>query len=89
LEQIVLTITVYGDYAQITQYLNELESMDRALVVEGLSLAPGDPPRPEGAPTVDERDRWKTLSATITARVFMAPPVAVVPTTPPANAAKS
>jgi Tfp pilus assembly protein PilO len=88
LEQIVLTIVVYGDYSKILQYLHELESMDRALVVEGLSVAPGDPPQPEGAPTVDERDRWRTLSGTITARVFVAPPVAAVSAAPPNGQAK-
>ncbi len=49
LQQVPLTLTVNGDYANIQQFLAGLEDLTRATVVDGISLQPGAPLLAAGA----------------------------------------
>ncbi|HYO44365.1 MAG TPA: type 4a pilus biogenesis protein PilO, partial [Candidatus Limnocylindrales bacterium] len=60
-----LSIAVCGDFAQIRNYLGELESMRRVVAVSGLSISKG---------TCGETEA-EGLQAQITASAFTMPPV--------------
>jgi Tfp pilus assembly protein PilO len=60
-----LSIAVCGDFAQIRNYLGELESMRRVVAVSGLSISKGTCGQSE----------VEGLQAQITASAFTMPPV--------------
>ncbi len=76
LAQIPVSIQVQGTYFNVEQFFNAVESMPRAMLVTGVSMAPlagaGTTP-PPGQKAVAPG----SLTATVTARVFMAPTVAL------------
>ena len=72
LEQIAVTLSVTGSYFNVEQFVSNLEELQRAMIVDGWSLAPGGK-----APTADGKSGASdSLSAQVNARVFMAPPAA-------------
>ncbi len=76
LAQIPVSIQIQGTYFNVEQFFNAVESLSRAMLVTGVSMSPmagagataaaGQKAIPAG-----------TLTATVTARVFMAPTVAL------------
>jgi len=80
LEQVPVTVSVTGTYFNIEQFVSNLEGLQRAIIVDGWSLAPGSNGSGAGASTVAAAT--DQLTAQIQARVFMAPGSATaVPTT--------
>jgi Tfp pilus assembly protein PilO len=71
LQAIGLNVNVVGGYFQVEQFLDGLESLQRAFKVSGFTLAPGtNPVKPAaGQATVDS---GRVLNATVTGQVFMA-----------------
>lgn len=77
---IPLAIQVTGNYSQVSQFLSEIESLPRALLVGGFSIVPGD-----NGPTAKKADAASaviddTLTISLTGQVFMTTTVAA-PTT--------
>jgi type IV pilus assembly protein PilO len=73
LKAIDLAIAVVGGYFQVEQFMDQLESLTRAVKVKTLGLAPGtNPVTPQNGSVALESSPNKTLAATITATVFMA-----------------
>ena len=64
-QSVGLSIAVCGDFAQIRNYLGELESMRRVVAVSGLSISKGTCGKSEA----------EALQAQITASAFTMPPV--------------
>jgi type IV pilus assembly protein PilO len=77
LAQIPVAIQVQGTYFNIEQFFDAVESLSRAMLVTGITMAPvpgaGAVATSPGAKVVPAG----TMTATITARVFMAPTVAL------------
>ena len=83
LAQVPVAIKVAGKYSQISQFLAEVEGLQRAFLVNGLKIAPGARVGvPSGA--VDEG----TLRAELSGQMYMTtkPPAPVTPVAPPADA---
>lgn len=85
LSAIAISIQVTGGFAEVEQYVAELEELPRALRITGLSVAPGGGGADGGAAAADGR----SLVSTITGSVFLAPataaaPVAAAPAVPAA-----
>lgn len=80
LAQVPVNIKVAGKYAQISQFVAEVEALQRAFKVEGLKIAPGSRVGPAGA--VDDG----TLRAELSGVMYMttAAPQPVTPVAPPA-----
>ncbi len=71
LQSIGLSLNVVGGYFQVEQFLDSIESLERALKVTGLTLAPGaNPVKVVGSSAA--LDTGKSLSATITSQVYLA-----------------
>jgi type IV pilus assembly protein PilO len=74
LEQVPVTLSVTGTYFNIEQFVSNLEGLQRAIIVDGWSMAPGAKggaaaaPGAPAAPAATDQ-----LTAQIQARVFMAP----------------
>ena len=76
LSSIPVTIQVVGDYFAVQQFLSKLEAEQRITVVSALRLKPGQLPQPQvtAASTASRTGAdWRTLEATITAAIFIAP----------------
>jgi Tfp pilus assembly protein PilO len=82
--QMPITITVTGNYSQVSQFLSEIENLPRALLVSGFSITPGD-----NGPTAKQVSEAASassdvLTVALTGQLFMttkpaAAPVAVKP----------
>jgi Tfp pilus assembly protein PilO len=73
---------VVGSYFQVEQFLDRVESLNRAMKVTGLTVAPGvSPLSPQVAVGAPSLDTGKSLSATITGVVYMASGRSVAATT--------
>lgn len=74
LTSIPLTINVVGGYFQVEQFFDRLENLARATKVTGFTLAPGgNPMKPvTDAAAASAADTGKSLSANVTANVYMA-----------------
>jgi Tfp pilus assembly protein PilO len=70
LQSISLQVNVVGGYFQVEQFLDQLESLTRALKVSAFTLAPGANPL---KPTAATSGAPSTLTTTITGTVYMAP----------------
>jgi Tfp pilus assembly protein PilO len=85
LKQISLALNVVGGYFQVEQFLDKVESLSRAMKVKTMALAPGTNPVVPGSAAGAEGSPDKTLSATISAMVYMAPGrTTLAPATAPA-----
>ncbi len=86
LAQIPVSIQVRGTYFNVEQFFNAVESLSRAMLVTGLSMAPI---ASSGAPTQAGQKAIApgSLTATVTAKVFMAPTVALPTAAKPAASA--
>lgn len=74
LEQVPVTLSVTGTYFNIEQFVSNLEGLQRAIIVDGWSMAPGGKGGAAGAPSAPAAaTATDQLTAQITARVFMAP----------------
>jgi hypothetical protein len=84
LSSISVTFNIVGNYFAVQAFLKQLESSPRATVVSTINLGPGALPRGAGAKGAVPPG-WQTLSAQITATVFMSnvPPTAAI--VPPAT----
>lgn len=71
LTTIPMSLNVVGGYFQVEQFLDKLENLARAAKVTALSLAPGANPLKTGTAGAAV-DTGKTLTATVTANVYMA-----------------
>jgi hypothetical protein len=94
LTAIQVSINVVGEYYDIQQFLSSLEDTTRATIVSSVDLQPGQLPQPQGGPGSGSAanstgSKWTTLSATITASVFMSatPASSATPVAPAAPAA--
>ena len=69
LQSLPMTLNVVGGYFQVAEFLDRLESLQRAFKVTGFNLAPGLNPVKQAAsqPSIDT---GKSLTATITGMVF-------------------
>lgn len=84
LNAIPLTLNVVGGYFQIEQFFDRVESLTRAMKVNGFTLAPGSNPVKKTVGAVV--DDGRTLGANITANVYMASGrMIAVPTAPVAG----
>jgi type IV pilus assembly protein PilO len=85
--QIPVSVQVAGSYAQISQFLSEVEGLTRAFQVSGLTVKPGAPSGPASqtgtAPTVSDG----TLTAQLTGAMYMTTKVA--PAAPVTTAAST
>jgi Tfp pilus assembly protein PilO len=89
LEVISVTMEVDGSYYNVERFLSRLESLKRAFLVTGFSLAVGgDSGATTTTTTVPSLGQSPTLKATINARVFMTAVPATSPTGAPAAPAK-
>ena len=70
LQAVPLQINVVGGYFQVQQFVSDLERLSRALRITALSLAPGTSPA-AGAGATASTDDGRSLSATLTAEVFL------------------
>lgn len=77
LATIPLAIGIQGSYFNVEQFFSAVESLNRAMLVTGFSLAPG-----AGAATAGAKAPADQLSAQITASVFESPQVATGTTAP-------
>jgi Tfp pilus assembly protein PilO len=74
LAQITVNLQVVGTYYNVEEFVNSLEHLGRSMLISTISLAPGgsvttgSSTTPTAAPVAGQSP---TLSATITARVFM------------------
>jgi len=81
LAQIPISIKVVGGYAQISQFLSEVEGLPRAFLITGLNV------KPDVEPVKGEKNAGGTavesnlLSADLTSQIFMTtkPPAAATP----------
>lgn len=64
-------LQVSGGYFEIQQFVNNLERMERVMLVLGLTMAEGG----------DETESSGTLTGTVSGRVFLVPPVGTTTTT--------
>lgn len=81
LQQVPVTLSVTGTYFNVEQFVSNLESLERAMIIDGWSLAPGGGKGAKaGAPGATDQ-----LTAQIKARVFMAPAPAAPVTAPTAK----
>ena len=90
LQQIALNVNVVGGYFQVEQFLDRLENLQRAFKVNGFTLAPGANPLKVkvGTAAGPTETPGKSLTATISGQVFLAPAtVTTTPTVPVAPAA--
>ena len=79
LTAITVGINVVGDYFAVQQFLSKLEHESRITVVSVVDLKPGQLPKPQdpggpapsAAPSANSGPDWHTLSAQITATIFM------------------
>lgn len=85
LAQIPVSVQATGSYAQISQFLSEVEGMTRAFTVSGLTVKPADPAAAgsESGTTVPSG----SLTAQLTGAMFMTTKVA--PATPVTTAAST
>lgn len=67
---IPLNLNVVGGYFQVEQFVSNLETLQRAMRMSSISIAPGANPLKPGKGTSIEDG--KSLAGTITAQVFMA-----------------
>lgn len=72
-------ITACGRYTQLRDFVGDLESMQRAMLITGLSLSRGD---------CGNTGRDDALTATITANVFTLPVVSATPAPSPSGSAR-
>jgi Tfp pilus assembly protein PilO len=72
LQQIGVTINVVGSYFQVAEYLDRLESLQRAFRVTGFQAAPGTNPVKDAA-SQPSTESGKVLQATVTGFVYMTP----------------
>jgi hypothetical protein len=70
-----LSIEVTGGFAEVEQYVAELEELPRAMRITGLTVAPGGGGEDGGAAAAQGR----SLTSTITGSVFVAPAAAPAP----------
>lgn len=80
-QAIPVSLTACGSYSQLRNFLVQLESMERAMLITGLNIGKGD---------CGEGGDDRTLTASITASVFTMPapqPAAVYQPTPSASPA--
>jgi Tfp pilus assembly protein PilO len=87
---IPVTLQAHGGYFQLEAFLHRLETLRRAYLVTGVSLAPGAKLQP-GATNAGAggRDTWTgTIVATITGRVFVVSNRVALPAAPPSAAAR-
>lgn len=80
LASITLAIQVTGSYFNVEQFFASIESLNRAMLVTGFSLAPG-----ASATTPGSKTQLGDLTAQISASVFESPQVAAPVTTQPAT----
>lgn len=85
LSRVPLTVTAFGDFSEVEQYLAELEDLPRALRVDDVSVAPGSNPAAPAGGTATATDDGRSLLATLSGSVFVAP----ASTTSPDGAAAS
>lgn len=71
LTAIPLSLNVVGGYFQVEQFFDRLENLTRAAKVSGFTLSPGANPMKVAASGAAV-DSGKTLTATVTANVYMA-----------------
>lgn len=87
LSSISVTLSVVGGYFQVEQFLDGLESLQRAFKVGSISMAPGDNPVKPATGTstgTSAAASGRSLTAAITGLVYLAPgraTAASVPTT--------
>jgi Tfp pilus assembly protein PilO len=73
LNSIGVSLNVVGGYFQVEQFLDGLESLQRAFKVGGLTLAPGDNPlKPLGTGAAATSATGRSLTAAVTGTVYMA-----------------
>lgn len=72
-------ITACGSYAQLRDFVGDLESMQRAMLITGLNISRGD---------CANSGREDVLTATITASVFTLPVVSATPAPSPSGSAR-
>ena len=70
-----LSIEVTGGFAEVEQYVAELEELPRALRITGLTVAPGGSGEDGGTAAADGR----SLTSTLTGQVFVVPAAAPAP----------
>jgi len=88
LSQITLQVQASGGYFQLQQFFNQLERLDRAFLVTNALFAEADPSSTSTSSTQTTQPSANTLTATITAQVFVAPTPGAAGTTaasPPAG----
>ncbi|HLZ37284.1 MAG TPA: type 4a pilus biogenesis protein PilO [Mycobacteriales bacterium] len=87
LASIPVTLQVHGGFFQLEGFVHRLETLRRALLVTGVTLAPGPKLQPEGAEAGGGADAWTgNLVATLTGRVFMVSNRPTVSAAPPSAA---
>ncbi|HUR52222.1 MAG TPA: type 4a pilus biogenesis protein PilO [Mycobacteriales bacterium] len=72
LNAIPLSINVVGGYFQLEQFFDKLEELSRAAKVTGFTMTPGANPLKPTAGNQVSSDTGKTLSAAVSANVYMA-----------------
>jgi hypothetical protein len=83
-------LTVHGGYFQLEGFVHRLETLRRAYLVTGITLAPGAKLQPAATGgAAGDTDAWTgNLVATLTGRVFMVPNRSTAPTAPAAPTAR-
>lgn len=91
LASIPVTLQVHGGYFQLEGFVHRLETLRRAFLVTGVTLAPGPKLQPSGADAGGGgSDAWTgNLVATLTGRVFMVSNRPTAPTAQPSAAASA
>ena len=73
LQQVPVALQVSGTYFNIEQFISNLEGLQRAIIVDSWSLAPGGSGASAASPTGAATNKTDQLTAQIQGRVFMAP----------------
>jgi type IV pilus assembly protein PilO len=91
LASIPVTLQVHGGFFQLEGFVHRLETLRRAFLVTGVTLAPGPKLQPSGADAGGGgSDAWTgNLVATLTGRVFMVSKRPTAPTAQPSAAASA
>lgn len=73
LNSISVTLSVVGGYFQVEQFLDRLETLQRAFKVSGVTMAPGDNPVKSGGSTGSSAAATgRSLAVTVTGSVYSA-----------------
>ncbi len=76
LQLIAVAVSVYGSYAQVQQFIADVEGFGRTTLVSSITLAPGARPGAAGS-AASGGAAWQSLNATLTLNIFETAPGAL------------